>query len=440
MGAHQSWLFHVVLQFVKRLTGTDENNVSLVKKILLGIAGCLLVVFLFAGFTNTREVVSGPIQHSVYIWQRQWTPALVDSLTQMRGDLTELRVLAAEFSVDQPVAMVQVDFGALAAAKLPVYAVVRLDGRRSDLLNQSTQRSVIQLLQQWQRQLPDVKGIEIDFDCPRSKLKNYRLFLHELREKIPAHLLLSNTSLPDWLNSSELPSLLAQTDESVLQLHAVSNPAQGLFDPNDALLWAIAYKKITHKRFQLALPAYGSNVAFNADGKILAIESEQRNLISFDHSLELEADPQMLARFLHGLKQNRLRQVIWFRLPTADDRRAWSLRTLQDVIEEKSLAADIQIAAVVEADNQKMAGLVHLEIANKGNIAAAIPRRLRVSSPACTAADGLGIYQAVPVEAGWLFSTDQNTKISPQQRQQIGWLRCSPGIPKDELKIVFAHE
>lgn len=440
MGTHQSWLFHVVLQFVKWLTGTDENNVSLVKKFLLGIAGCLLTVFLFAGFTSTREMVSGPVQHSVYIWQRQWTPALVNSLTQMRGDLTEVRVLAVEFSVDQPVAMTQVDFGVLAAAKLPVYAVVRLDGRRSDLLNQSTQRSVIQILQQWQRQLPDVKGIEIDFDCPRSQLKNYRLFLHELREKIPAHLLLSNTSLPDWLNSSELPSLLAQTDESVLQLHAVSNPAQGLFDPNDALLWAIAYKKITHKRFQLALPAYGSNVAFNADGKILAIESEQRSLINFDHSLELEADAQTLARFLGELKKNQLRNVIWFRLPTADDQRAWSVHTLRDVIEEHPLVADVEVTQVMEGDSEKMAGLVHLEIANKGNIAAAMPRRLRVSSPACTAADGLGIYQALPAESGWLFSTDQTLKISPQQRQQIGWLRCPPGITKDELKIVIANE
>jgi len=415
-------------------------NLNPGKKILLGTTGCLLAIFLFFGFTNTREMVSGSIQHSVYIWQRQWTPPLVDSLKQIRSNLTELRVLAAEFSVDQSLAVAQVDFGALAAAKLPVYAVVRLDGRRSDLLSQSTQHSVIQIFQQWQRQLPDLKGIEIDFDCPRSQLDNYRLFLRELREKIPASVLLSNTALPDWLNSSELPALLAQTDESVLQLHAVSDPAQGLFDPNDALLWAIAYKKMTHKRFQLALPAYGSNVIFNAEGKILAIESEQRNARKFDHSLELDADPQTLARFLGGLKKNRLRQVIWFRLPTATDQRAWSLRTLQDVIAEKPLAADVQVRPIVEPDNQKMAGLVHLEIANTGNIAAALPRRLQVNNAACTAADGLGLYHALPVASGWQFTTDQNAKISPQQRQRIGWLRCPAGIPKDELKIVIAHE
>lgn len=412
----------------------------LVNKILWGITGFLVALLLFAAFTITREAVPGPTQHSIYIWQRQWTPALIDSLKQIRGDLTELRVLAAEFSVDQPVVITQVDFSALAVAKLPVYAVMRLDGRRSDLLSQSTQHSVIQILQQWQRQLPDLKGIEIDFDCPRSQLNNYRLFLSELREKIPANVVLSNTALPDWLNSPELPSLLAQTDESVLQLHAVSNPAQGLFDPSDALLWAIAYKKITHKRFQLALPTYGSNVVFNAEGKILAIESEQRNAFKFDHSLELDADPKILARFLGDLQQSGLRQVIWFRLPTATDQRAWSLLTLQDVMAGKPLAADIQVRPVIEVDSQKIAGLVHLEIANRGNIAAALPRRLRVDNPACTAADGLGIYHALPVESGWQFSAEQRAKISPQQRQQIGWLRCPPGLPKDEIKIVIAHE
>ncbi|MDA4569495.1 DUF3142 domain-containing protein, partial [Escherichia coli] len=66
-------------------------------------------------------------------------------------------------------------------------------------------------------------------------------FLTALKNRLEPGTPLSITALPTWLNSPDLDALLKVPDESVLQVHAVLNPTQGLFDAKRAQAWISAF-------------------------------------------------------------------------------------------------------------------------------------------------------------------------------------------------------
>ena len=83
------------------------------------------------------------------------------------------------------------------------------------------------------------------------------------------------------------------------------------------------YAAVTPKPFRVALPAYGmALLGFDAQGA--QVESESSLRVA-GNGRELTVAPQQIADFLQTLAQQtppRLRGIIWFRLPLADDRRA----------------------------------------------------------------------------------------------------------------------
>ncbi len=66
----------------------------------------------------------------------------------------------------------------------------------------------------WQAQGAIVRGLQIDYDCPTSRLTNYAAWLAVLRSEISPQEELSITGLPDWLVSSP-PEPLFQLWENV---------------------------------------------------------------------------------------------------------------------------------------------------------------------------------------------------------------------------------
>ena len=164
---------------------------------------------------------------------------------------------------------------------------------------------------------------------------------------------LSITALPAWLDSPELPALLSTVDSSVLQVHAVSDPRRGLFDPDQARQWAKAWSRITSKPFYLALPAYGVALLPGAGGAPV-VESEVP-IERGGKRRELLADPQQLSRLGSELRNDppaHLAGLIWFRLPLASDRRAWSLTTLGAVARGDAL--DSRLALKLSAQERPL--------------------------------------------------------------------------------------
>jgi len=361
-----------------------------------------------------------PLDQQLYVWQRQWTPAHDAALRDSHADFSTLRVLALQAFPNAGWSRARIDPVLLRRDGRPVIAVVRLDGQLKALDQQEITAQIRQVISDWQGQGLNLAGVEIDHDAGNARLPSYREFLAHLRGELPTSLPLSITALPSWLDSRELPALLSTVDSSVLQVHAVSDPRRGLFDADQARQWAKAWSRVTTKPFYLALPAYGVALLPSTDGSPV-VESEV-TLEREGLRRELLADPQSLRTLGTELRADppeHLAGLIWFRLPLANDRRAWSLTTLRAVARADVL--DSQLTLQLSADN----GLYDIGISNQGNLDSAWPERLTLAVSGCDGADALAGYALQQRPDLLTFTRLRDGRIPAGGQRAIGWARCA---------------
>ena len=361
-----------------------------------------------------------PLDQQLYVWQRQWTPAHEAALRDSRADFSTLRVLALQAFPNAGWSRARVDAPLLKADGRGLIAVVRLDGQLKALDQEQVTAQILQMLADWQAQGLPVSGIEIDHDAGNVRLPAYVEFLNQLRSALPSTLRLSITALPAWLDSPQLPALLQTVDSSVLQVHAVSDPRRGLFDPEQALKWAKGWAQITDKPFYLALPAYGVALLPD-DGGAPVVESEVR-LERGGQRRELLADPLQLSRLGQTLRDDppkHLAGLIWFRLPLANDRRAWSLSTLAAV------ARGDQLTSRLDVTLSEHAGLYDVQLVNTGNLDSAWPAQITLKAKNCEGADALAGYSLQQSADLLTFTRLRDGRLPAGGRRAIGWARCA---------------
>ena len=360
-----------------------------------------------------------PLDQQLYVWQRQWTPAHESALSESRADFSTLRILALQAFPGEGWVRARIKPALLKADGRPLIAVVRLDGQLDSLNQNEIIAQIQQLLSNWAEQGLIISGVEIDHDAGTARLPEYQKLLVKVRSALPTSLPLSITALPSWLNSHELPALLASVDSSVLQVHAVSDPRKGLFDPVQAKHWAIQWSSATAKPFYLALPAYG--VALLPGDGMPRVESE----VALDQGgerRELLADPQQLSQLAADLRNDppkHLAGLIWFRLPLINDRRAWSLTTLRAVAQGAAL--DSRLSVKLSARR----GLYDISLSNEGNLDAAWPERLTLAVQSCEGADALAGYTLQQSPDVLTFTRLREGRILAGGQRAIGWARCA---------------
>lgn len=361
-----------------------------------------------------------PLDQQLYVWQRQWMPAHEAALRGSRADFSTLRVLALQAFPQDGWRRARIDPALLKRDGRPLIAVIRLDGQLKTLDQDEVVAQIQQLLGDWQAQGLTLAGVEIDHDAGNARLPAYRTFLTQLRAALPASLPLSITALPAWLDSPELPGLLATVDSSVLQVHAVSDPRRGLFDPDQAKQWAKAWSRITTKPFYLALPAYGVALLPDADGAPV-VESEVP-IERGGKRRELLADPQQLSTLGTELRNHppaHLAGLIWFRLPLAGDRRAWSLTTLGAVARGDALSSRLSLQL------SEQNGLYDIALINQGNLDSAWPERLTLAVQGCDGADALAGYALQQSPDLLTFTRLRDGRMPAGGQRAIGWARCT---------------
>ena len=396
--------------------------------------------------------------HDAYIWQRQWTSSLDRAVIASASRVRAWRVLATEVEVDGRIVESSPHLDVLARAAKPVIPVIRISGRRSDW-NENERTDLIRrsqtLVHRWRDAGVDVAGVEIDYDCPTSSLRRYASFLSTLRQAHPRDVTVSITALPAWLDSAYLRDLLQQVDEAVLQVHAVEHPRAGLFDRDRALAWARAWAEVSRISgvnrgnggnggngvpFRIALPTYGSRVTWARDDRITAIESESRTFADPASGREIFATPLDVTSFINTLRDEppaHLAGLVWFRVPTAEDERAWSLETWHAVMDGRALSSGGEIDATVEP-SAEIPGLSDVYLHNRGAVDVMIPERVTITSPGmCEAADAVAPYamekratekramgkQAMAIE----FRRVSPRLLARDRRTLIGWVRCPTG-------------
>lgn len=372
-----------------------------------------------------------PLPNDAYIWQRLWTPGLTSAVAAHTDLISHWRILAAQADARGQWQTTMPDWPTLIASGRPVIAVLRIDGQLADWDEHALSARVSQVLDTWRSQGIALAGLEIDHDCATARLPAYAHWLTRVRELLQTHERLSITALPTWLNSGALDGVLAQVDEAVLQVHAVQNPRVGLFDPQLARTWLDQFGARLHKPWRVALPAYGSRVAWDQDGRVVSIESEQATLVTGTQSHELMADPQTLQDFAQRLSSDPpagLAGIVWFRLPTEQDSRAWSPTTWRAVLTQAPISARIsaQLRTTTDPD------LFDLVLSNSGVGDGPPPGIIRVSGN-CVAGDGINGYLMQRTATGLSFQTPQPGLLRPGRQRSIGWLRCEQA--KESLHV-----
>ncbi|MBS0462722.1 MAG: DUF3142 domain-containing protein [Proteobacteria bacterium] len=376
-----------------------------------------------ASAASDRPVSANPaVGEGVYIWQRMWLPANVTALADSRGVFDELRVLAAQDQPGEGWIDARVDLPSLQADGRPVRPVIRLDGRLASLDAAMIAGKAQAIVSGWRAAGASVDGVEIDFDCATSRLGDYAKLLTAIKSKLPKGTTLSVTALPAWIGAPALAQVLAQADEAVLQVHAVTDPKHGLFDAKQAGDWIARFAAGTDKPFRVALPAYGSALVVDANGRTIGVESEA-GLPVAGARLELFADPSAVAglvKAIHGKPPANFRGFVWFRMPLAGDRRAWPLATVSAVIQGKPLRADFT-PALGDSGN----GAFDVSVKNTGNLEAPLPATVAIEGKGCGDADALPGYSVDRAGGKIRFVRQSHASLPATQARPLGWVRCT---------------
>ncbi len=361
------------------------------------------------------------LKNDAYIWQRRWSNAVLSAVRESTSSIHVWRVLAAEAENTAGLTVFAVDRQALRETGKPVIAVIRIDGLGDNLAAAS-----VALTDDWKKDDLPVRGLEIDYDCPVSRLARYRDFLHQLRARMPGEMTLSITALPSWMGNNDLPQVLAEVDESVLQVHSVMSPGKGLFDRATAYKWAQVWSEISPKPFRLALPTYWSRVSWNEEGRVVSIESEADRYGTEGTGREILVEPKEVAAFLADLRRappHHLTGIAWFRLPTAADQRAWSSQTWRAVMLGQPLRATLPV--VHFGEDQSGARNVYLR--NEGGLDARLPSQVSISGQGCEFADAMAPYSVMRQTSVVEFRLRSDDMLRSGDERLIGWIRCTGG-------------
>ena len=389
----------------------------------------LLVVpiLIFPGGKSPRA----DLPSDAYIWQRRWTPSLTQAIAEAAPLIRDWRVLLAEADSRGKWSAAVVDWHALAQSRRPSVLVIRIDGQIAFLDEGALLDELLTRIDEARRSDRAIAGIEVDHDCATARLEEYARFLAALRGRLPRSLPIAITALPTWLDSPLLEPVIAQADEIELQVHAVENPHMELFDRRQALEWIERFARL-NRPFRVSLPTYGSRVSWRADGRLVAIESETPLLAGGDEAVELMAAASEVAGLLRGLRENppsNLRGIAWFRLPTSDDRRAWSIATWRAVM--RGRPAQGRLEARVRPSGR--AGINLLSLENTGDIDLELPRRVEMP-PACTIGDGANGYAAIADASNLTLQRQGSAAVRGHQEQTIGWIRCQPDVGEIDVQ------
>jgi len=391
------------------------------------------------GFYFQVNAAEPVLDHHAYIWQREWSSRVEEAILREASEIGGVTVLMAELYPLDPKRNVRipVSFDVLKRAGAPVTVAIRVNWNPratvEDALGTVFLDSVVGVLEDVRDGGLDVTGIEIDFDCPTSKLELYAERLVALRSKI-GKMPLSVTTLPTWMERPDaFLKLVSTVDRYVLQVHSIQRPVSvkddvTLCDPKTALRWIQAAGE-SHTPFRVALPTYGYRLGFSETGELAEVSGEDASVVrkpGWTYRV-VRAKPVDMARLVRALasgKPTSCTGVIWYRLPVGGERLNWDPGTWRAVkagrIDEKSWKAEF---------SNPEGGVVEVVLIQTSELAREPPDRVRVSwsDARAVAWDGQRYYSVRPVRnegLEWIWPKGmEKPLVSSGERWTIGWIR-----------------
>jgi len=378
---------------------------------------------------------SGPLPQRAYLWQRNWTSAVVDSLVEAQKRMDGVVVLGAEIVWNGKAAWVvraSIDWEKVKTQGKPFGVALRVapfagpfgaDDPNARLLVNVTKS----LLSEAAEHGAQLKAVQLDFDCAQKNLRNYRGWLRALRPVIhPARFVI--TTLPAWLDDPEFVPLVRETDGYVLQVHSVpsshADRLSSLCDPVSARKW-VAKAAELGLPFSVALPTYRCTAGYDPAGKLMgvAMDGVQPAWPPNTRILEFTTDADEVATLVQEWQRSRppqLRELLWYRLPVATDRRNWHWATLSTVMSGRKPLHRLEV--LQEGENP-----IDLSIINTGEADETLDVAVTANwkSNALVALDALTgwVVDVAPGRAVFANAPGYRTRLAPGEKRKIGWLR-----------------
>ena len=376
---------------------------------------------------------TGTLPKRGYLWQREWTPAVVAGFREAEKRMDEVVVLGAEIGWGGGVVhstKASIVWEELRNQKVALaIRVGRYDGSFAgdDGAVRAIATEAQRLLDAAHTHGVQPTELQLDFDCAQKKLTGYRAWVKALKAVVmPLPLVI--TALPAWLGEPDFPALAREADGYVLQVHSVPTLAEGghaaLCDPALARKW-VARASALGMPFSVSLPAYWCVAGYDPHGKLLgvAMDSVQPAWPPGTSMLEFSANADEIAALVSEWKLDRptgMKELLWYRVPIATDQRNWRWPTLAAVMAGRSPAHCVE--AICEGDNP-----VDVSIVNRGEAGERAGRTVTLhwSGAAVTESDALPGWNVSVAEEQAVFATAPGAalRLSPGEQRSIGWLK-----------------
>ena len=394
---------------------------------------CVAAVTFSAG-NCSRSKISGPLPQRGYLWQREWTPAVIDAVKETQRRMDGIVLLGAEIDWignKAEVVRATIDWKTVKRGAKPCSLALRVAPfSGSSGVDNARIKFIVDvaksLFDDARKHGVNVQEFQLDFDSAQKDLANYREWLRVLRSAIrPVRFVI--TALPAWLDEPAFVSLAREVDGYVLQVHSVpvrNGESTTLCDSRLARMWV---EKAARLRlpFSVALPTYRCSAGYDAAGKLLgvAMDSVQPAWPPNTRVLEFASDADEIAALVHEWQQARpreLRELIWYRVPVATDARNWRWATLSAVMAGRKPLHKLSV--VQEGENP-----IDVAIVNEGQADEQLDSAVTVtwSEQTLVAADALAgwIVDLARARAIFTIANGHHMRLPPGATRKIGWLR-----------------
>ena len=387
-----------------------------------------------AGCDRAAPAAKGSFQQRGYVWQRDWTSAVGESVGEAERRLDGVVLLGAEIDARRPSAIkASIDWEKLKDTKKPLAVALRVAPfsgpfAADDAPIGEIARVAKSLLEDAKAHGVSLAEFQLDFDCAQKNLAGYRRWVRTLRPLIqPVRFVI--TALPAWLDESDFLKLIDDVDGYVLQVHSVPTLEESgravLCDPKLARKWVAKAAKLG-RPFAVSLPTYRCLAGYDSNGKLcgVAFDSVQPSWPRGTRVVEYSVDADEVADLVAEWKAahpKELRELLWYRVPVASDIRNWRWPTLSAVMSGRKPAHRLEVSS--EGENP-----VDVSIANTGE---ADEQRNPLVTVNWNADATLVASDPLP---GWTLKIDNQRavfrpapesylRLSPGSRRSIGWLR-----------------
>jgi Protein of unknown function (DUF3142) len=390
---------------------------------------------MLGGCHHGTPTESDPLIQRGYLWQRAWTPAVVNAMQDADRRLNGVVVLGAEMVWQGKVPRVieaNISWDDLKTASNPCALTLRIAPYPGPFLDDDAAAHAItgeavSLLGKAKAHGVTLSEFQVDFDCGQQKLAGYRTWLHSLAKIVhPTRLVI--TTLPVWLNEAEFPALIHETDGYVLQVHSVPTMAESgravLCDPVLARKWVAEASRLG-KPFWVALPTYWCLAGYDPAGKLIgvAMDGVQPSWPAGTRTLEFASNADKIAELVTGWQAERpaeMRGIIWYRVPVATDLRNWRWPTLLAVMAGRSPAHHLEVI-------HEGAAPVDFSVVNSGEAEEELNCDMvaRWSDSRVVACDALPGWAVSTGPGKAVFTTldGYRLRLLPGDRMGIGWIR-----------------